>query len=177
MSFAGSTVLSIQEMVAAPVIDWNTFYDEHFDLVWRFLARFGAPQADLEDLTQEVFAIAHRRLPGFRWEANPKTWLFTVCRRVAARARRRERVRHAALALLGRAKAGAEPPSEAGLHRRDLMRLLARLPEAQRVALLLHEVDGMGVPEIAESFGCPEATVWSRIRLAWNSLRKGDSND
>jgi RNA polymerase sigma-70 factor (ECF subfamily) len=159
------------------VIDWNAFYDEHFDLVWRLLVRFGAPQADLEDLAQEVFAIAHRRLPGFRWEASPKTWLFTVCRRVAARARRRERVKNAALVLLGRSRRHADPPSEAGIHRGDLERMLARLPEEQRLALLLHEVDGMGVSEIAESFGCPEATVWSRIRLAKSSLRKGDRND
>jgi len=165
-------------MVGAPVIDWNAFYEEHFNLVWRFLVRFGAPQADLEDLAQEVFAIAHRQLPGFRWEASPRTWLFTICRRVAARARRREQVKRAALALIGRSKPDPETRSDdAVLARRDVSRLLAGLPEAQRVTLLLHEVDGMSVPEIAESFGCPEATVWSRIRLAWNSLGKGLGDD
>lgn len=174
---AHTTAWPLQETAAFAVIDFTALYEENFDLVWRFLARFGAPENELEDLCQEVFAIAHRQLPGFRGEAHPRTWLFTICRRVAARARRRDRVRNVALRLLGLSRRSSDPPSEAALARRDLERLLARLPEAQRLALLLHELDGMGVPEIAESFGCPEATVWSRIRLAWNSLRKGDGDD
>jgi DNA-directed RNA polymerase specialized sigma24 family protein len=58
--------------------------------------------------------------------------------------------------------------------RRDLDRLLARLSQTQRMTVLLREVDGMSVPEIAEIFGCPEATVWSRLRLAW-TLLKGEN--
>jgi RNA polymerase sigma-70 factor, ECF subfamily len=166
-----STALPIEATVRGRAIDWKGFYDEHFELVWRLLARFGAPETDIEDLAQDVFVIAHRQLPGFRWEASPKTWLYTICRRVAAGARRRDRIRRAAHLLLRRPKPYAETQS-AGLARHDLARLLAHLPEPQRMALLLHEVDEMGVPQIAEICGCPEATVWSRLRLAWNALKE-----
>lgn len=165
-------VLELGHTAGGRVTDWRGFYEEHFDLVWRLLARFGAPESDLEDLTQEVFAIAHRKLPTFRWEASPKTWLFTVCRRVAANARRRSHVRRAAMLLLGRSDTSSHGPGpEVALARRDVDRLLSKLSETQRLTVLLREVDGMSVPEIAEVFGCPEATVWSRLRLAWKLLK------
>jgi len=174
---AAPAVLEFEGAAVIRVIDWKGFYEEHFDLVWRLLARFGAPEGDLEDLAQEVFVIAHRKLPTFRWEASPKTWLFTVCRRVAANARRRSQVRRAALLLLGRAAASPDLPDPGvAMARRDVERLLSRLSELQRLTVLLREVDGMSVPEIAEIFGCPEATVWSRLRLAWKLL-KGEPDD
>ena len=174
---AAPAVLEFHVDTGSRVTDWKGFYEEHFDLVWRLLARFGAPEGDLEDLTQEVFVIAHRKLPDFRWEASPKTWLFTLCRRVAANARRRSHVRRAALLLLGRSDASRDlPRPDVALARRDVERLLSILSETQRMTVLFREVDGMSVPEIAEVFGCPEATVWSRLRLAWKLL-KGESDD
>lgn len=49
---------------------------------------------------------------------------------------------------------------------------LDRMSETKRVTLLLHEVDGMSPSEIAALFGCPEATVWTRLRLAWDDLER-----
>lgn len=149
-------------------VDWKAFYDGHFRLVWRVLVRFGAPPEDLEDLSQEVFAIVHRKLAGFRGEATLETWLFSICRKVAARSRRRTRFRRAAMALFGRDVPTAPVPEA----RRDLERLLGVLPEAQRLTVLFHEVDGMSAAEIAKLFGCPEPTVYSRLRLAWQTLRE-----
>lgn len=143
--------------------EWRAFYAEHFDLVWRLLVRFGAPIADREDLAQEIFAIVHRKLGSFRGESSVATWLYAITRRVAARARRRARFREAALALfnLGPATAPPEPGARA-----DVERMLARLPEAQRMTLVLHDVDGMSAAEIGALMGCPPATVSSRLRLA-----------
>jgi len=156
---------------SAPVTeaDWKTFYEEHFDLVWRLLVRFGIPQSDREDLAQDVFAIVHRKLPSFRGQSAIRTWLYTITRRVAARARRRARFREAAVALFGLAAPAA--PQEAGAWA-DVARMLARLSEVQRMTLLLHDVDGMTAPEIGVLMGCPEATVWSRLRLARELLEQ-----
>lgn len=152
-------------------VDLAAFYVSHFDLVWRLLVRFGAPAEELEDLTQDVFAIAHRKLPTFRGDSSVVTWLFSVCRKVAAGARRRARVRRVVLELFGlEARANSIQPQPGVRH--DLERLLAKLPEVQRLTLLLYEVDGMSAAEIATLFGCPDATVWSRLRLAREELAR-----
>ena len=94
---------------------------------------------------------------------------------MASRSRRRTRFRQAALTIFGLERSATVAPlspvsvSDA---RRDVMRLVGRLTETKRVALLLHEVDGMSAAEIAELLDCPEATVWSRLRLAWEDLRR-----
>lgn len=169
MAIAATAVrASDQAGPAAPAVDWRAFHDEHFDLVWRLLVRFGAPAGEIEDLVQDVFIVVHRKLPGFRRDARVSTWLFAICRKVAAGARRRDRVRRLVLDLLGIER---RPPLviEPGIAA-DLTRVLAGLPEVQRVTLLLHEVDGMSPSEIALLFGCPEATVWTRLRLARKDL-------
>jgi RNA polymerase sigma-70 factor (ECF subfamily) len=151
-------------------LDFRAFHDEHFDMVWRLLVRFGAPAGEIEDLVQEVFTVAHRKLPSFRGEARVSTWLFAICRKVAAGARRRDRVRRVVLQLLGLERRPAIAP-EPGVSA-DLERALAGLSETKRVTLLLHEVDGMSPSEIAALFGCPEPTVWTRLRLARKDLEK-----
>lgn len=164
-------VVPLRPDVRVPFADeeWSRFYAEHFPLVWRVLTRFGAPPHEVEDLAQDVFVIAHRKLPSFRGEASVRTWLFAICRRVAWHSRRRNATRAAFLTLLGGGRQVCVPADSV---RRDLEVLLARLSEPKRMTVLLHEVDGMSCAEIAELWGCPEATVWSRLRLAWADLRK-----
>lgn len=159
----------------SPALDWRAFHDANHDLIWRLLVRFGAPPGEIEDLTQEVFVVVHRKLPSFRGQARLSTWLFSICRRVAAGARRRDRFRRLALQLLG-----LEPPRQTtpalGAHR-DLERLLSRVSEIKRVTFLLHEVDGMSPAEIAALVGCPEATVWSRLRQTWKDLERSAAGE
>lgn len=164
----GAGARPVAEEVA---IDWVRFHEANFALVWRLLVRFGAPSAELEDLTQEVFTVVVRKLPGFRGDASIGTWLFSICRKVAAGARRRARLRQVATALFGRERSPAAIAPQPGVHA-DLERLLGRLGEDQRLTLLLHEVDGMSTREIAALYGCPEATVWSRLRAAWSNLER-----
>lgn len=167
-SFPQSTAV-LTELGQEGAFDWKVFYEANFEHVYRWLGRFGAPAEDLEDLTHEVFAIAHRKLPGFRAEASLQTWLFSIARKVSSRSRRRAHFRRLTSACLAVLRGDATPPPNGALH--DLERLLAGLPEAQRMTLLLHEVDGMTAAEIARLYGCSEATVASRLRIAWKKVR------
>lgn len=48
-------------------------YEQHAALVWRSLRRLGVREADLEDVTEEVFVVVHRKLPGFDGRSTVKT--------------------------------------------------------------------------------------------------------
>jgi RNA polymerase sigma-70 factor (ECF subfamily) len=54
----------------------------------------------------------------------------------------------------------------------EIRRALDRLPPKQRATAILHDVEGYSKAEIAEIFGCPEATVRSNLHIARTKLRK-----
>jgi RNA polymerase sigma-70 factor (ECF subfamily) len=95
--------------------------------------------------------------------------------REAIRFARRRRLRRTLAALFLREQQGAPPASsgesEAG-RRQLLRRLLDRLAPERRMALVLHEIEGLPVGEIAELSGCAENTVWTRIHRARGELER-----
>src|SRR6185369_18089829 len=68
-------------------------FDEHARYVWRALRHLGIPEADVEDLCQEVFVVVQRKLAEFEGRSELRTWLYGICLRVAADHRRRAYVR------------------------------------------------------------------------------------
>lgn len=144
------------------------------------LKRFGASQADVEDLTQEVWLVALARSPRFVEERAVRAWLSQVCRRVVAGARR-SRVRTPLLP--GEApELSVEPEQmrhiEIELDEQTCMARLARLDERQLDVLTLYGGGDLSMREVAELVGEPEPTVYSRYRSAINEvcrdLRRGE---
>src|SRR5262249_9801807 len=123
-----------------------------------------------EDLTQEVFLIAQRLLPGVRGEAAVTTWLYRITANVVRHRRRRERVYrwlHGRSEAPGSAAAaeGATPHQQLGRRRSPgpISRALDGLAERYRTVLILFELEGLSGEEIAELTGAPSATL--RVRL------------
>ena len=69
--------------------DLAAIFREHAPYVWRVLRRMGVREADVEDVTQEVFVVVHRRLPEFEGRSAMRTWIYGICLRVASDHRRR----------------------------------------------------------------------------------------
>jgi RNA polymerase sigma-70 factor (ECF subfamily) len=160
------------ERIEARALTFRALYDAHLDFVWRNLRRLGVSEADAEDRTQEVFVVAHRRFVEFEDRGHgPRAWLFQIVLRVASDARRHKR-RHpedpdGGLAM-GRASVDA-PQQDAVLRREQLSRLDAALDTidvGRRAVLVLHEIEEMTAPEIAQVLGIPLNTVYSRLRVA-----------
>jgi len=63
------------------------------------LLRFGVPEKDVADATQDVFAVVHRKLGAFEGRSEIDTWVHGICRRVAADYRRRACNRHEVLSV------------------------------------------------------------------------------
>src|SRR5512139_3590830 len=62
---------------AAPT-SFDRLYEDYLDFVWRAACRLGIEVADADDVAQEVFFIAHRRLREFEGRSSAKTWLFRI---------------------------------------------------------------------------------------------------
>jgi RNA polymerase sigma-70 factor (ECF subfamily) len=166
------------ERIETRALTFRALYDAHLDFVWRNLRRLGVSEADAEDRTQEVFVVAHRRFEEFEDRGHgPRAWLFQIVLRVASDARRHKR-RHpedpdGGMAM-GRASIDATQ-QDAVLRREQLSRLDAALDTidvGRRAVLVLHEIEEMTAPEIAQVLGIPLNTVYSRLRVARTELEE-----
>jgi RNA polymerase sigma-70 factor (ECF subfamily) len=153
-------------------------FRSHVDDVYRVVARLlgpGAPRADVEDLTQQVFLTAHRALPRYRGEGKPMTWLYGIAARVVMghrRSRARQRRLHEAFEAEPSRADGGNPEADAARAQalaRAWEHLMAIAPK-KRTVYVLHELEGVPGAEIAQALGIPEATVWTRLYHARREL-------
>lgn len=146
------------------------FRNEH-DFVWRTLRHYGVPDVGLDDATQDVFVVVHRRLADFDGRAPLRSWLIGIARRVGSRYRSRtaaEAQRETPLGVVEPSSADPGPHSRAiRVEAADFVTtFLTGLPPKLRVAFQLCEVEGMSAPEVGDVLGIPVNTVYSRLRLA-----------
>jgi RNA polymerase sigma-70 factor (ECF subfamily) len=147
-------------------------YRSHFRFVWRTLGMLGVREADLLDMTQNVFVVVHRQLGGFEGRSELTTWLFSICRLVVRDYRRSAKFRREILVDASELS-GLIADAATQQHRLDsddlrriLEAVLDRLPEKLREAFVLFELEEMSGEEIARLLDLPIGTVRSRLRLA-----------
>jgi RNA polymerase sigma-70 factor, ECF subfamily len=157
---------------------FRALYDGHVDFVWRNLRRLGMPMAEVDDRTQEVFVVAHRRWDTFEDQGHgPRAWLFQIVLRVVSDARRHRR-RHPEDADGGAAESrrSSPPPQLDEMARKEALeqldRALSTIDVGRRAVLVLHEIEEMTAPEIASAMNLPLNTVYSRLRVARAELEE-----
>ena len=141
---------------------------------------------DVEDITQDSLLALLRCMPTFRAECTVQNFANRVALLTALSARRKLRERSRLVGLEAEqvhseyaASDGATPLQHAVSSRRRelLLGVLERLPEKTAEALALHFILGHTVEEIAEAASVSANTVWSRLRLGKEALRRGMAND
>lgn len=141
-------------------------YKRYHHFVGHALRRVGVPEADVDDLSQEVFVVLLRNMRELTETERLMPWLHQVARRVASNHRR------GVLRRQRRQRHGAEPTEredpERALARAEAAGFLADFfdgldPQARPV-FLLSEVEGLPGPRIAEQLGLNLNTTYSRIR-------------
>lgn len=137
--------------------------------------RIGDPAA--EDVLQQTFLAAWRAAPGFRGDAQVKTWLFTIARNTAAKARdraQRSPVADVPIDTLGvEAGWGSEDPETMALaaERRDLLRAaFDTLDHEAREVLTYRDLEGLSGEETAALLGVSVAAMKSRLHRARMTL-------
>lgn len=154
--------------------DFDALFAEHSAFVWRVLGRYGVAERDLEDACQEVFVIVFKGLADFEGRSALKTWIYGICRRVAANHRRLASTRRELPDSQPEAHVAAGIDGDAGAFdafaRKQSLELLealiARLPDEQREVFVLYEIDELSMREVAEALECPQNTAFSRLYAA-----------
>jgi len=159
--------------------------DEHGRTIYALAKRFCGSETEAEDLVQEVFLAAYKSWDQFRGESSEKTWLYRIAARACQRMHRKRAgepdhigslhdllpfgdPRIAAIASTDDDVLTTQVRAEA---RARLERAIAGLPDEFRVPVILKEIVGFPVSDIADILGLEEATARSRIHRARLKLR------
>ena len=147
-------------------------FKEHGAFVFRLLRRLGVPEADLDDLTQEVFIVVHRSLDRYEERNHMRAWLYRIAVRAASRHRRSQRPT-SSLDSLDEKESDLKGPEETvqdSQAREDFDRLLSVLDDERRAVFVLYEVEELSMEDVANVVGCPVATAYSRLRAARKAI-------
>lgn len=164
----------LAEVEAAAEGDGRAFerlYRRHVDRVYGLACRMaGSDRA--EELTQDVFVRAWRKLDTFRGDAAFGSWLYRLAINVIyghLRHERRARSRRVESEIpLERARARRDPAAI----RMDFDVAIERLPDGAREVFVLHDVEGYKHREIAELIGVTTGTSKSQLHRARMLLRE-----
>lgn len=158
-------------MSSEHIVDAGTLFRLHAAFVAGFLVRLGVDRAELDDIVQEVFMIAHRR-GGYRpGPARPTTWLADIALRVLSnrrRSQRRARVHADATAIDAAADQvpSLQKQSEGRESLRRVQAALDKLDDDKRAVFVLFEIEGETCESIAAGLQVPIGTVYSRLHAA-----------
>jgi RNA polymerase sigma-70 factor (ECF subfamily) len=159
--------------------------DEHGGQLYSLGLRFCGNRTEAEDLVQEVFLQAIRGWGSFEGRSSPKTWLYTIAARVCQRMHRKRAGEPERIGSLDELLPFGDPliaaiPGEL----EDALQLQIRkearerveiaitsLPDEFRVPLILKEIVGFTVPQVAQILGIEEGTARSRVHRARLKLR------
>ena len=134
--------------------------------------RLSGPSVDPEDAAHDILVIVVDRLHGLRDPAAFPAWLFQITRKRLSSLRRRAWFG----TMLEWEPVDPRLDPEAQHTSKDCSRrvqaLLDRLPETQRMVLVLHDLEERSDAETARMLGIPKGTVKSRLRLGRAALRK-----
>lgn len=151
-------------------LDLRTLFERHYASIWRLLRRLGVSGAELDDAAQEVFWVAARRLGDIQ-SGREHPFLYGVTLRIAANHLRRRRALPP-IAEVGQVPSmvdeGPSPEEQVATRQeRELLdEVLGRMPIDLRMALVLFELEGLEVKQIAEIEQIPVGTASSRLRRA-----------
>ncbi len=142
---------------------------QHGPAVLSRLRRMFGVHADIDDTFQQVMLEVVRGLPGFAGRSEVSTWIHRITLNVAYQRMRRHYRTPGSVAL----DSENEPPNNdedalARLERAETARLLhtclEALPPKKRVAVVLHDIEGLTLQAICEHIGVPLQTVASQLK-------------
>jgi RNA polymerase sigma-70 factor (ECF subfamily) len=153
---------------------FEQLYRQHAPRLFGLACRLVGRQ-EAEDLLQEIFLTAHRKMALYKGESSLGTWLFRLATNQCLD---HLRSRRAKLALL--TDPIDDEPRTVGtsagailgvVDRMDLERSLAALPPGCRAVFVLHDIEGCEHREIADAMGVSEGTSKSQLHKARMRLR------
>lgn len=142
-----------------------------FALACRMVGR-----TEAEDLLQDIFLTAHRKIRSYKGESALGTWLYRLATNLCldylrSRANRSAQMTDSLDVDEAQPPAGGRGPILGVVDRLDLERALADLPDGCRQVFVLYDVEGFGHREVGEMLGISEGTSKSQLHKARMRLR------
>lgn len=142
-------------------------FERELDYLFETLRRLGAAPREIEDLAQEVFVVLYRNWPTFDATRPLRPYLFGVAFRIVC-AHRRRRLREILFASLEDEDSAASP--EGSLQSKESIALLHaaldRVPLRRRAVVVMHDLDGVPLAEIARRLAITRFGTFARLRKA-----------
>jgi RNA polymerase sigma-70 factor, ECF subfamily len=161
----------------------SALYDRHGPYIDRLLRRLVGTRSngDLDDLFQEVFAVAFRSIDRLREPERLKAWLSQIAvlrvRQYLRSKRRRRWLSFFSPADLPERADSADPSDDAREALAHAHALLEKLPVEERIAFSLHKLSNLELSDVALACGVSLATIKRRIGRAERTMLLEAEND
>lgn len=173
-------LLLAQTKPAAAEITTREIFKGNAEFVLRLVRRLGVRASDVDDVTQEVFVIVHRRLADLQAGVPVRSWLFGIARRVVANYRRQlQRRQEMPSPQLEEVAVACDQVNQlqSSRDRARLEHVLSKLDTDKREVFVLFELEGMDMKDVADMIGCPLNTAYSRLYAARQIVRQALSRE
>jgi RNA polymerase sigma-70 factor (ECF subfamily) len=167
----------VERCRAGDLAAFEEIYRTHSGRLYSLACRMVGNPTEAEDLLQDIFLAAHRKLDGFRGESALGTWLYRLATNqcldhLRSRAARTDQVTDALDDEPSLSDVRSRGIAERTVAKMDLERALAKLPEGARAAFVLHDIQGLEHREVADALGIAEGTSKSQVHKARLRLRR-----
>lgn len=155
----------------SPQVDIEHLVHEHHADVYRYARRLCGQVADAEDLVQQAFLSAQRKLDQLREPCKARAWLLAITRNCFLKSCRKRRPQ-ASSALEFDLDQIPLPAEDSAVDADALQEAVQELPEEFRVVVLMFYFEFLSYREIAQQLDVPIGTVMSRLARAKKYLRQ-----
>jgi RNA polymerase sigma-70 factor (ECF subfamily) len=158
---------------AGDVEAFETLYRQHAARLYTLACRMAGSPEDGEDLLQEIFLQAYRKLGSFKGDSAVGTWLYRLALNHCLDYVRSRQAKMSKVTDTLDADTSFEPTArrDTPIARLDLERAVERLPQGCREAFVLHDVEGFDHKEVGRLLGIAEGTSKSQVFKARMKLR------
>jgi RNA polymerase sigma-70 factor, ECF subfamily len=162
---------------------FEQLYYDHKDFIYNICRRYCNDHSEAEDVCHDIFIKIHKNLESFRKESKISTWIYRLTVNHCLNHIRRKKILGwlSLDFIVDEEKTAYDLPSQSGNIEAEyelkesneiLNAALAKLPERQKTALLLHKYEDLSYQEIAEIMNCSVSSVESLTFRAKQSLAK-----
>jgi RNA polymerase sigma-70 factor (ECF subfamily) len=158
---------------AGEIDAFEAIYRRHAARMYTLACRMAGSPEDGEDLLQEIFLQAYRKLGSYKGDAALGTWLYRLALNHCLDYVRSKQAKMNRLTDTLDAETSFQPVARHAtpIARLDLERAIERLPEGCREAFVLHDIEGLDHKEVAGLLGIAEGTSKSQVFKARAKLR------
>ena len=154
---------------------FEALYRQHATRLYNLASRMLGTRGEADDLLQDIFLLAYRKIGSFRGESSLGTWLYRLamnhCLDVLRNRQTRMGMQTDSLDEPDAAPVASPVPLVGAVSRIDLERGIETLPPACRAAFLLHDVEGFGHQEVGAMLGISDGTSKSQVHKARMRIR------